>query len=309
MSDIQKKLHTYKQQMLNELLALKDIEYLELNQAQEAKILESLLNMPADRQNLLMFKNYYQHSFAELKDILDIENPEGEYLYLNSILAEILELDGKFIAEKSIVKVSKMLAEKVNQVSHYELKLEIESNKRAKQHARFGRFFSNKVASFAICFIVLVSALFGANAFADGKIFEWLVSPFEKYSTFTIDEENEVDKNDFTIEINYIPDGFEYKDGMKSESLDTYYYTNGDDVLVIDLVYKKINSNMNTEGATIEDIEIDGVKAIYWQKDDTYFIVTSKNGVGCQIFGDPGKDELIEVYRGLSIERKKSEKK
>ncbi len=304
MSDIKEKMRAYRKKRLNELLALKDIEYVDLNEEQETRILDALFNMPVDRQNLLTFKNYYNHSFEEIKDILDIENPAGEYMNLNAILSEILELGGKFISDKSFIKVSKLLAKKINEEIYRELEIEFEAEKQEKKTFKFGRFYSRKVAIFALYFVLGVSVLFGANVFADGKIFQWLVSPFEEYSTFTIDEENEVDKEDFNIEINYIPAGFKYKDGMQSQSFDTYYYTNGDDVLVIDLVYKVVNSHMNTEGAVIEDIEIDGTKAIYWQKDDTYFIVTSKNGVGCQIFGSPNKDELIEVYRGISIKRK-----
>ncbi len=114
MGNIKKNIEAYKQKLLNELLELKDIEYFDLSECEEKRVLELLFNMPADIQSLLIFKNYYKHTFSEIEDILGIENPEGEYLYLNSVLSEILEMEDKFISEKSMMKVSNLLAEKVN---------------------------------------------------------------------------------------------------------------------------------------------------------------------------------------------------
>ncbi len=304
MNDINKIMLAHKARIIKELLALKDIEYVDLNETQEKQLLQSLLHMPFDRQSLLIFKHYYQHSVAEIADILDIENPEGEYLYLNSILSEILELDDKFISEKSMIKLSQELAKKVNE----EIKKDFEeyqaTHKQQNKTPQFKGLYGKRAASFFIAILLGTSILFGANAFADGKIFQWVIHTFEKYSEFNIGEENEVDKSNFDIAITYIPDGFTLEDDFTSNSADTYYYTNTESILVIQLIYKNINTSLNTEGAVIEDFKIDGNKAKYWQKDDAHFIVTSKNGVGCQIFGNIDKEEAIKIYKGINLEKK-----
>ncbi len=142
--------------------------------------------------------------------------------------------------------------------------------------------------------------LFSTNAFADGKIFEWMVETFEKYSSFSISEENTVDKDELDIEIRYIPEGFELDKQVNDSYLDMYYYLDDDKYLVVQFIYQDINTLLNTEDAVIEEFEIDGIKAKFWQKNQTNFIVSSKNNVGCQMYGTIDKEELIKIYKGIS---------
>ncbi len=304
MGNIKKNMEAYKQKMLNELLELKDIEYFDLSESEEKRVLELLLNMPFDTQSLLIFKNYYKHTFAEIGDILGIENPKGEYLYLNSVLSEILEMEDKFISEKSMIKVSNLLAEKVNEANCKEFDIEFKSEKQEKKVVRFKYFYTKKVASFAIVILLGISLLFSANAFADGKIFEWVVITFEKYSSFNIGEENVVNKDTLDIKITYIPEGLELDKQSNNSGLDVYYYKNNNESLLIEFVYDDINIYLNTEDSIQNNFEIDGNKIIFWQKGKSNFFVFNKNGVGCQICGSLEKDEFIKIYNGISIKKK-----
>ena len=304
MGDIQEKMMNYKQKMLNELLELKDIEYFDLSESEEKRVLELLLNMPFDNQSLLIFKNYYKHTFDEIKDILGIENPKGEYLYLNRVLSEILEREDQFISENSMTKVSYLLAEKVNEANGKEFDIESKSKKQEKRIVRFKYFCTKKATSFAIVFLLGTLVLFSVNAFADGKIFEWIVESFEKYSSFIISEENRVDKSHSDIEITYIPEGFELDNMVLSENLDMYYYRKDSEYLIVKFVYDKVDSLLNTENGEKETFDIDGNKIFSWKKEDKNYYIFNKDDIGCQVYGNIDKDELIKIYNGIFINQK-----
>ncbi len=304
MGDIQKKMMNYKQKMLNELLELKDIEYFDLGEMEEKKVLELLLNMPFDNQNLLIFKNYYKHTYDEIKDILGIENPEGEYLYLNSVLSEILEVKEKLISENSMTKVSNLLAEKINEANCKEVDIEFKSDKKEKKIVRFNYFYTNKVASFLICILFGTFVLFSANAFADGKIFEWIAETFDKYTSFSISEENIIDKGNSDIKIKYVPEGFKLDKQVNNLDSDIYYYKKDKEHFIIRFIYNDIDLLLNSEDSVKETIEINGEKIIFWEKDNRNYFVLNKNNIGCLIYGSIDKDEAIKIYNEISISRK-----
>lgn len=303
MGDIEKKLYAYKQQMLNELLALKDIQYVDLNEMQERKILRSLLNMPIDDQSLLIFKNYYNYTFEEIGDLLDIQNPKGEYLYLNSVLSEILEIDNKFISDYSMVKISELLAQKTNQEVFSEIDDKVTTENKSKKALIFKQFNNKKVVHFVVCILLGVSVLFSANAFAEGKLFKWVITTFEKYSSFNIGDENKVDKGDLKVEISYIPEGFELHKKANNPDSDIYYYKKDKEYFVIRFVYSDIDLLLNTEGSVKEETVLDGEKIIFWEKDNSNYFVLNKDHVGCLIYGNIDKDEAIKIYNGVSIKK------
>lgn len=297
MDDIKESIKAYRKYRLSKLVELTDVDFIDLTTSQEDQLLEIILNMPIEKQNLLIFKNYYNHSFDEIEDIFNMENSEGEYLHLVGSLSELLNLDKACISSSSMKKVCERVAIIINE----EIDNEYEKFIRKDKVLIFNSFFSKKFIS-SVASVVIICILFiGVNTYAEGRLFNWIVEKFRKSTSFNITKENEIDKNSLNIEITYIPDGFELNNSTLLKDSDTYYYVNKDKFLVMVFVYEEVSIQLDTENVDQREIEIEGKKIITWQKGNENYYVLDKYGVGCQIYGNIDEEELIKIYKGILI--------
>ncbi len=304
MGNIKETMTKYRKHRLEKLSEKTDYNYVDLDASQEKQILNTILNMPTKRQNLLVFKNYYKHTFDEIEDILDIENPKGEYLHLIGILSESLNIENAMISENSMQKVCFRVADKINKEIMKDFKQfnsELKSENNDRKSYKFTSVWSRKVASVVLIVLISSALLVGANVYARGKIFKWIVDTFDKYASFNISEENTLSKNDVEIDITYIPDGFKFVDSILFDESDTYYYTNEKKILYIVFIYENYDTYLDTENVEQYEFEIDDGKVITWKKDMINYFVFSKDGIGCQIYGSIDKEDFIEIYNGISV--------
>ncbi len=306
MLSVRENMIAYRKERLKRLAEKNDFSYVNLTDEQENQLFNIISNIAMDRQNLLLFKNYYKHSFDEIEDITGLENAKGEYLHLLSVLSETLELDNTIISNSSMEKVCKQLAEKINSEINREFHDKLAVDKKENNKFKIATMLSSKVANIAVIVLVTFGILVGLNAYADGKIYEWLVNSFDKYSEFSIAKEDVIDKNTVDITISYIPKGFELTDTILHEEYDSYYYLNDNKFLFIDFVYDDVKINLDTENAMVEEFELEGEKIKTWSKNNEKenFFILSKNGVGCQIYGNITKEDFIKIYDGILIKIK-----
>lgn len=307
MSTVKKHLEAARAKRLETLAKKDDFILRDLSVEQEETLLESILQMPVEKQNLLLFRHYYHHSFEEIDELLSLEHAKGEYMNTILVLSEQLGLEGDMISEESLNRVCKSTAEKINEKLFEDLEYFYEMEQKGKtvlHQAIKINSWGKRVAVFFLCVLVSASVLFGANAYAQGKLVKWIVNHFEKYSSFQISEEDAIDKKNLDIEIGFVPDRFVLADEFLNESEDLYYYENPTDILAIVFVYQKISGGLNTENAKIETFTLDQNEVITWENKGVNFFVLSKNGVGIQILGDITKEEFLKIYEGIVIQHK-----
>ncbi len=301
MANLRENMIVYRKNRLEELAKRTDFKYVDLNNEQEEKLLDTILNMSIDRQNLIIFKNYYNHSFEEIEDILDIQNAKGEYLNLVGVLSGILDLDNEMISDNTMKKISTISARKINKETNKEFERDLKRRDNVRKILKFSSVLSNKAAVIFISFLIGFSVLVGANAYAEGRIFEWIVKTFEEYTSFNIAEENIVNKEDVSIKIGYIPEGFELKKKTLSNSSDIYYYKNKNKLLIINFLYDNVNTGLNTENVVQKEFELDDMKVITWEKENINYFVLNIKGVGCLIYGNISREEFIKIYNDISL--------
>ncbi len=304
MADIRDNIVVNKKNRLEKLAKKTDFNYIDLTAQQENQLFFSIVDMPIENQNLLIFKNYYNHSFDEIEDITGIENAKGEYINLVGILSEILNIDNAIISESSMQKICERVAEKINEdiMKDFEqFNDEIKSVNTAKKRPRFISIFSSKVASIALIFLISSALIVGANVYAQGKIFKWIVKTFDEYTLFNTGEEYTINKDNIRIKIGYIPENFELKKKTVIDSMDMYYYRNGEKKLIIKFLYSNVDTGLNTENVAREQFELDNTKVITWEKENKHYFVLNIKGIACQIYGDINKDEFIKIYNNISL--------
>lgn len=296
MRDISENMKTYKRHRYEKIINYNNYQTVNLSSCQEKDLIKAILNLPIDRQNLLVFYKYYKHSFDEIEEILDIENPNGEYLHLVIILSEIIGLNTCIISNNSMEKVCKEI------VKISKIKLDSDLNY-LNMKPNVNKFTKKRYSIVATIFLFF-ALLLGVDAYANGKVFEWVVSTFEKYSVFNVDNENVIDKDNLTIKMTYIPNNFILEDKSLSESIDHYYYVYDDKFLAILFVYEDTSIYIDTENAEKNEFDINENHIITWKKESENYFVFSKGDVGCQVYGNIEKEEFIKVYNGIFIEKK-----
>lgn len=307
MNDIAERMSEHRKDRLKKLAQTKSFEFVNLTAEQGNKLLKSILALPVDRQNLIIFKHCYNHTFDELEDLLDIDNAKGEYINILMMLSESLDIKDALISEHSMSEACQKAAQIINErtVDDFDSFIAENSDEFTKKNRSQVFVSSYSLGKKAACIALIgFGVLAGVNAYANGKIFNWVASTFEKHSEFTISEENITDKDTVDIKIGYIPKGFELKNNTISKSADYYYYENEDRILLITFLYDTVKTGLNTENAKIEKFELDGGEATTWKKDNISYFVLSKEGVGCQILGNIDKDEFMKIYEGISVNRK-----
>ncbi len=307
MSDIKKRMIESRKNRLLNLSKKTDFIYKDLTNNQE-ELLKYILNLSEDRQNLLLFKNYYNNTFDEIEDIFDIENAKGEYINLVCILSENLSIENAIISDNSIKKVCERAAIEINNeiMKDFNVYVDTETSQipNTKRTLKILKSINRKVAS-VILFIFISSALIlGSNAYAQGKIFEWIANNFEKYTSFNIVEENKINKNEVEIEIAYIPVGFKLDKKTIKNSVDIYYYKHKDKHIVIKIIYDRLKTGLNTENKNIEEFDIEGNKIKTWEKSSENYFVFTKCEIAYQIYGSIDKDEFIKIYDGILLNYK-----
>lgn len=305
MPDIRERMVALRKERLLKLSQKTDFKYKDLNPSEEDELLKNILSISEDRQNILIFKHYYKNTFKEIEDIFDIENAKGEYINLVCILSENLGIEKAIISEKSMKNVCERAASNINDEIMQDFNAysnsEIKQTHKTKIAFRFGNSIKRQVASIILLVFISSGLLLGSNAYAEGKVFEWIINTFEKYTSFNIEKENETNKSDAKIEISYIPEGFELNRKTSKNSMDIYYYKNKNNHIVIKFIYDSLNTGLNTENENKDEFEYEGNKIITWEKSSKNYFVFIKNEVACQIYGNLDKDEFIKIYNSIIV--------
>lgn len=303
-------LESHKFQRL-QALSKRDFEYRDLSEEEILKLSELIANLPVDKQSLLIFKYYYRNSYEEMGELLSIAEPEFEIIYLNSVLSQILEMNDKLISASSMEKASSLAAERINQdiMDDFQEYAEAVDEKeipslKAREFKGPYSWKTRTAHTFIYSFIVLF-ILIGANTFANGKIFEWFIQTYEKYTSFEVESETELTHEDFGFVIGYVPEGFKLEEEHEDESTEAFRYVKGKSYFCVTIYLDdKVSSFMNSEGASISEFMLDGSKVYFWEREGKSYFTSSKYAHGLQIFGDISKEEAILIYRGIGIKNK-----
>lgn len=131
-----------------------------------------------------------------------------------------------------------------------------------------------KSIAVAACIIIMTfSVTMVANAEFREKVISWVIETFEKYSIFEL-------KNDKKLTIRelqkyspqYITDGFQLQNMIEQPSLMLYEYISEDgNTLNIFMSLSDTKIYFDTEGITLDKIEISETTAYYFEKDCPLF--------------------------------------
>ncbi|WP_312908169.1 DUF4367 domain-containing protein [Tissierella praeacuta] len=159
-----------------------------------------------------------------------------------------------------------------------------------------------KSIAVAACIIIMTfSVTMVANAEFREKVISWVIETFEKYSIFELKDDKKLTIRELQkYSPQYITDGFQLQNMIEQPSLMLYEYISEDgNTLNIFMSLSDTKIYFDTEGITLDKIEISETTAYYFEKDKLKHMIFERDGFYFAVYGSISKSELIAVAEGI----------
>lgn len=185
-----------------------------------------------------------------------------------------------FPAEIPKHKFSKKHTEKMKEI--YQTEPKDNKHKLSKKTIKF-----LLIAAILLCLTVTV--------FATPASKEFIIEKFFNHSEYNIVDTNDAKKVTF-LKLNYIPAGFE-----KTEEYEyAFLYRKKDKYITVEKCELTANINFDTEKYDSENIQINGIDAVYYRSDNEVKGIIFNNGDYIFIVnGNISKNELVKIAQNV----------
>lgn len=263
---------------------------------QQIELTEKILLLPPKGMFVLFAKYCFHLTPSETEIFFQIENSNGYLLYYLKLLGMIMGLsEGQLISDEIMKQACKAALKQYLKKEFY-----VDNHIGLSQHRnKVGlKKLAKRVAVAAIIATMSFSTMMVANAEFREKIISWIIVTFEKYSIFELKSDNDAPTMENLQKYipSYIPDGFQLDNTIVQPNLILFEYSNeSSDTVDVLMCISNTKVYMDTEGISIEEIEIHNSNALYFTKDGENYIIFEKEGFHFEVFGCISKEELIRI--------------
>lgn len=267
-----------------------------LGHGQQHELINKIQLLPPKGMFVLFAKYCFHLTPSETEIFFQIENSNGYLLYYLELLGMIMGLgEGQLISDETMKQACKAALKQYLKKEFY-----VEDQMGLSQHKnKVGlKKLAKRVAVAAIIATMSFSTMMVANAEFREKIISWIIVTFEKYSIFELKSDNDAPTMENLQKYipSYIPDGFQLDNTIVQPNLILFEYSNeSSDTVDVLMCIANTKVYMDTEGISIEEIEIHNANALFFNKDGENYIIFEKDGFHFEVFGSISKEELIRI--------------
>lgn len=302
----------------NELIQLEkldigNIEYKPLYTDDINKLAVHVNLLPLEYKNILFLRYCFDSTFLEVNKILEMDYSMGKLRYTLKMLSNTLGLDNKWIDDNSMKKICELaLDEEMKTYSSSKIKHKPDYTRNFKKKLKDIDIkekanitsIGKRVAVFILVCLLSFSVILAVNAEVRGRVINWFIEVFPKFSIFTsYNTDESIDSAELTeYGFAYIPQGFELINKHELNAAIIYnYVSEKDQELDIKLVDSSSagRSYYNTEDVKIEEITIKESQGYIWQKNEIASLVWEKDGTEFHITGNLNIDEIIKIAENI----------
>lgn len=155
--------------------------------------------------------------------------------------------------------------------------------------------FSKKTIKILLIAAVLLALTITATAVPTNR--EFIVSKFSNHSDYNVADTDNA-KEVKSLEVNYIPEGFEKAEDEDYEYL--YVYRNGDKEFAVVKCMITSSISYDTEKYDDETIELNGIKAVYYKSGNNHKGIIFNNGEYIYVVsGNIDKETLVKIAQNV----------
>lgn len=150
--------------------------------------------------------------------------------------------------------------------------------------------------------VMILTVLFSAfmvYAFRE-KILNFLMVETRLGTIFHYDLEGEETFEDFDINVGFVPQDFEETQKYNDANDCLIMYEYNEEYIIIDKMKSPDSYALNTEGAEVKYIDINGSKAMFTVNNNVSVITWTKNEFVFYVSGNIDKDTLVKVAKSVS---------
>ena len=267
---------------------------------QQIDLTEKILSLPPKGMFVLFAKYCFHLTPAETEIFFQIENSNGYLLYYLKLLGMIMGLsEGQLISDEIMKQACKAAL-----IQYLKKEFYVDKQIGLSQHRnKVGlKKLAKKIAVAAIIATMSFSTIMVANAEFREKVISWMILTFEKYSIFELKNDNDSPTMENLQKYipSYIPDGFQLDNTIAQPNLILFEYSNeSSDTVDVLMCISNTKVYMDTEGISIEELNLQSSKGYYFNKDGENYIIFEKEGFHFEVFGSINKEELISIAEGI----------
>ena len=294
------------------------VVYQSLSIEQINRLAQKTMLLPLEYQHILFYKYCFGNTIFEIEEILNIENTKGKLLYVEKMLSRRIRLDSSWIDSASLEEACELALKEYmkdynNLREGYEpnyskaFRRKLKDIKSAQKPYEIYKIIAKKVAIFILISTLGLSFILAVNAEAREKVFHWIMETFPKFSTFK--SQNISDDYIFdlkSIEINYIPEGYELQDIKEGRRILVYdYLAENNQELTIRLFVSSNEklSHYDTEDAVVEEFMFKGSQAYSWKTEQLIYLLWYQDGIECHVSGSLDKNEIIKIAENIATNK------
>lgn len=296
-------------------LDMSKIVYQSLSIKQIDELVQKIFFLPLEYRNILFLRYYFKSTDFEIDKILGVENTKNKLLYIQKMVSLLMGFENSWIDNLSIKKACALaLAKDIkeyeniknlcqpNYSSSFRRKLKDINIK--KISIKMLMLIAKRVAVFILVCILSFSVCLAVNADVREKFFSWIIETFPEFSIFIPQDANNNTKTIqlTSLNINYIPVGFELVDTHEGRKMLIYFYSSENNQKFDIKLFASSDggkSYYDTENAEIKEFIFKGNEAYMWETNKMTYLIWHQDGIECHISGNLSKDEVLKVAENI----------
>lgn len=158
-----------------------------------------------------------------------------------------------------------------------------------------------RITKNTIKFLIMAAILLAiaATAFAIPASRAFIVEKFFDHSAYNVVDTGQTKKVE-SLEVNYIPNGFELDEEYKTDVFYVKVYTYTDQIFYVEKYELNTNIGFDTEKYNSESIKINGIDAIYYKSDNSEKGIIFNNGEYIFIIsGNVDEEDLVKIAQNV----------
>lgn len=159
--------------------------------------------------------------------------------------------------------------------------------------------YGKRAACVCLVAIVLAGASICSVEAWRAKVLNFFFDEDAPNSDYNFSELGGTHYSDDYISLSYVPWGFEVEKSTITNRGFTLYFINEDSFFIISLKDLDVKSNLDTENAVVEFIDINGYEAICISKEDLNQVIWHNDEYSFYVAGNISKEEIIKIAKYL----------